>query len=133
MSLLFIFESIGTSELILIGIVALIVFGPRKLPGLARSAGKLMSDFRNTTNEFKETWQKEVDLEKLEEKERPKTIAKSTPVSVEVEGIAPPLIKDVDEASIADHFNPENRDDAPPENLDVAVDSHSVDDKKNWV
>ena len=57
---LFILESIGTSELILIGIVALIIFGPRKLPQMARTIGKTMADFRKTTNEFKSTWEKEV-------------------------------------------------------------------------
>ncbi len=57
---LFILESIGTSELILIGMVALIVFGPRKLPQIARTIGKTMADFRKTTNEFKSTWEKEV-------------------------------------------------------------------------
>ena len=60
---LFIFESFGTSELILIGIVALIVFGPRKLPQLAKTIGKTMADFRKTTNEFKSTWEREVNLE----------------------------------------------------------------------
>ncbi len=59
---LFIFESFGTSELILIGIVALIVFGPRKLPQMARTIGKTMADFRKTTHEFKSTWEKEVDF-----------------------------------------------------------------------
>ncbi|MEO6590321.1 MAG: twin-arginine translocase TatA/TatE family subunit [Pyrinomonadaceae bacterium] len=57
---LFILESIGTSELILIGMVALIVFGPRKLPQIARTIGKTMADFRKTTNDFKSTWEKEV-------------------------------------------------------------------------
>lgn len=61
--LLFIFESIGTSELILIGIIALIFLGPRKLPEIARKVGKVMADFRNTTNEFKSTWEREVDFE----------------------------------------------------------------------
>lgn len=60
---LFILESIGTSELILIGIVALIFLGPRKLPEIARKIGKVMADFRNTTNEFKSTWEREVDFE----------------------------------------------------------------------
>lgn len=60
---LFILESIGTSELILIGIVALIVFGPRKLPQMARTIGKTMADFRKTTNDFKSTWEKEVNFE----------------------------------------------------------------------
>lgn len=60
---LFIFESIGTSELILIGIVALIFLGPRKMPEYARKIGKLMADFRSTTNEFKETWEREVNFD----------------------------------------------------------------------
>lgn len=63
---LFIFESFGTSELILIGIVALIVFGPRKLPQIARTIGKTMADFRKTTNEFKATWEREVNFEEKE-------------------------------------------------------------------
>jgi Tat protein translocase TatB subunit len=60
---LFIFESIGTSELILVGIVALIFLGPRKLPEMARKAGKIMSEFRGTANEFKQTWEREVNFE----------------------------------------------------------------------
>ena len=60
---LFILESIGTSELILIGLVALIVFGPRKLPEFARTLGKMMNEFRRSTDDFKQTWAREVDLE----------------------------------------------------------------------
>ena len=60
---LFIFESIGTSELLLIAVVALMVFGPRKLPDLARTIAKTMAEFRRSTDEFKKTWEKEVDFE----------------------------------------------------------------------
>jgi sec-independent protein translocase protein TatB len=60
---LFILESIGTSELIIIGLVALIFLGPRKLPELARSIGKAMNEFRRSTNEFKQTWEREVGSE----------------------------------------------------------------------
>lgn len=60
---LFIFESIGTSELILVGIVALIFLGPRKLPELAKKAGKIMAEFRGTANEFKDTWEREANFE----------------------------------------------------------------------
>lgn len=60
---LFIFESIGTSEMILVGIVALIFLGPRKLPELAKKAGKIMAEFRGTASEFKETWQREASFE----------------------------------------------------------------------
>lgn len=60
---LFIFESIGTQELILIGIVALIFLGPRRMPEMARKLGKIMADFKNTTSEFKSTWEREVNFE----------------------------------------------------------------------
>lgn len=65
---IFILESIGMQELILVGIVALIVFGPRKLPEMAKMIGKTMAEFRRVTGEFKETWEKEAkfDLEELE-------------------------------------------------------------------
>ena len=60
---LFIFDSIGTQELLLIGIVALIFLGPRRMPEMARKIGKIMSDFKNTTSEFKSTWEREVNFE----------------------------------------------------------------------
>jgi Tat protein translocase TatB subunit len=60
---LFIFESIGTSELVLIGLVALIFLGPRRMPEMAKKMGKFMAEFRGTANEFKETWRREVDFE----------------------------------------------------------------------
>ncbi len=75
---LFILESIGTSELLLIGLVALIIFGPRKLPELARMLGKAMNEFRRTTDDFKETWAREVDFEKEENPSQPELSALST-------------------------------------------------------
>ena len=63
---LLILESIGTSELLLIGIIALIFLGPRKLPQMARTIGKSMAEFRRTTNEFKSTWEREVDIENID-------------------------------------------------------------------
>ena len=60
---LFIFESIGTSELLLISVVALIIFGPRKLPEFARTIGKTMAELRRTGDDFKKTWTQEVSFE----------------------------------------------------------------------
>lgn len=60
---LFIFESIGTPELVFIGIVALIFLGPRRMPEMARKMGKLMADLRGTANDFKQTWEREVNFE----------------------------------------------------------------------
>lgn len=62
---LFIFEGLGTSELVLILVVALVIFGPRKLPQLSRSLGKSLADFKRASEDFKQTWQKEVDRENL--------------------------------------------------------------------
>jgi sec-independent protein translocase protein TatB len=57
---LFIFEGLGTSELILILVVALVIFGPRKLPQLSRSLGKSLNNFKRASEDFKQTWEKEV-------------------------------------------------------------------------
>lgn len=59
---------IGLPELIIILIVALIVFGPKKLPDLAKSLGKGMAEFKKATDDFKSTIDSDlkVDLEKEE-------------------------------------------------------------------
>lgn len=48
-------EFIGTTELIVVLLVALILFGPRKLPELGRSLGQAMSQFRRASDDFKRT------------------------------------------------------------------------------
>lgn len=47
----------------MIGLVALIFLGPRKLPEIARKFGKIMNEFRRTSSEFKQTWEREVTSE----------------------------------------------------------------------
>jgi Tat protein translocase TatB subunit len=58
-----ILDSLGSTELLFILVVALIFFGPRKLPQLARSMGKSMAEFRKASEDFKRTWEREVALE----------------------------------------------------------------------
>ena len=58
-----ILDSLGSTELIFILIVALIFFGPRKLPQLAKSMGKGLAEFRKASDDFKRTWEREVALE----------------------------------------------------------------------
>ena len=64
-----ILESLSSTELLFIVVIALIFFGPRKLPQLARSMGKGLAEFRKASDDFKRTWEREVALEtaKLEE------------------------------------------------------------------
>jgi TatA/E family protein of Tat protein translocase len=57
--LLLILDSLGGTELLVILVVALVIFGPRKLPQLSRSLGRSLADFKRASQDFKETWEKE--------------------------------------------------------------------------
>jgi TatA/E family protein of Tat protein translocase len=52
---------LGIQELILIVVIALIVFGPKKLPELGRSVGKALGEFRRASNDIKRTIEKEIE------------------------------------------------------------------------
>jgi TatA/E family protein of Tat protein translocase len=56
--------SLGMPEIMIIMVIALIVFGPRKLPELGKSIGQALAQFRRASDDFKRTWEQEVDLEK---------------------------------------------------------------------
>ena len=51
---------LGFSEMLVIFIVALLVFGPKKLPELGKSLGKGIREFRKATDELKSTWHDQV-------------------------------------------------------------------------
>ena len=60
---LLILESLGSTELVFILVMALVFFGPRKLPQISRSLGKNLAEFRRASEDFKRTWDREVTLE----------------------------------------------------------------------
>ena len=62
---LLILESLGSTELVFILVMALVFFGPRKLPQISRSLGKNLAEFRRASEEFKRTWDREVTLEEV--------------------------------------------------------------------
>jgi sec-independent protein translocase protein TatB len=130
---LFILESVGTQELLLIGLAALVFLGPRRMPEMAKKVGKFMAEFRGTANEFKETWRREVDIENAArgfdlsnieaEVDAEKTIAQTAP--------APPAAAEIKEV------NPEQL-----EQLKLAAEktvqteakaAAAVNDKKTWL
>src|SRR5207302_3894742 len=68
---LLILDSLGNSELLLILAAALIFFGPRRLPQLSRQIGKSLSEFRRASEDFKRTWEREVNLDNFEKGNEP--------------------------------------------------------------
>ena len=54
------FGSIGMPELIIIFVIALIIFGPRKLPEIGRTLGKGLAEFKKASNELKRSIENEV-------------------------------------------------------------------------
>ncbi len=75
--------SIGMPELVVIFVIALIVFGPRKLPELGRSLGRGIAEFKNATNELHTTLVREIDADA--ERTRP-----SAPQATAHDGVTPP-------------------------------------------
>jgi len=61
------FGSIGMPELIIIFVIALIIFGPRKLPELGRSLGKSLAEFKKASNELRNTLEEEIRIEEQKE------------------------------------------------------------------
>ena len=55
--------SIGMPELIVIFVIALVVFGPRRLPELGRSLGRTIAEFKRASAELQSTLEREVELE----------------------------------------------------------------------
>ena len=64
------FGSVGVPELIIIFTIALIIFGPRKLPELGKSLGKSLAEFKRASNELKSTLDEEIRLEERRSAER---------------------------------------------------------------
>jgi len=128
---LFILESVGTQELLLIGLAALIFLGPRRMPEMAKKIGKFMAEFRGTANEFKETWRREVDIENAArgfdlsnieaEVNAEKTIAQSAPPALaEIKEVNPEQLEQLKLAAEKSARNEEKT-------------AAAANDKKNWL
>lgn len=135
---LFIFESIGTSELMLIGLVALIFLGPRKLPEMARKMGKMMNEFKATTNEFKSTWEREVNFEEeasaLRTGELPPVPANENTIHSQATTAAAPEIRSIDREAfeaLAPAAIEQSREIAEPDRS--PAERNELSDKRSWL
>jgi TatA/E family protein of Tat protein translocase len=57
------FGTIGMPELVVIFVIALIIFGPRRLPELGRALGRSIAEFKRASNELRNTVEEEIRLE----------------------------------------------------------------------
>lgn len=87
------FGSIGMPELIVIFVIALIIFGPRKLPELGKSLGKSLNEFRRASNELRNSLEDEIRLEEQRDAQ-----AKARPAEPAEPAEAAPRPRAVDEA-----------------------------------
>jgi sec-independent protein translocase protein TatA len=78
--------SIGMPELVIIFVIALIIFGPRKLPELGKSLGRSINEFKRASNELKNTLEDEI---RVEEQKTPAPAPRATtPAPTPTPGVA---------------------------------------------
>jgi sec-independent protein translocase protein TatB len=89
------FASIGMADSLILMVMALVVFGPRRLPQIGRQIGKLMYEFRKASNDFKFQMEEELRLaedadRRKKDEERRNQLAQSTPAQESVSADPPP-------------------------------------------
>lgn len=105
------FGPIGVWEMVIILVIALIVFGPRKLPELGRSLGKSLGEFKRASNELRNTLDEEI---RIEERRTPKAAAAKTgPAAEPPSGDAPGAAKPEPPATPTSTASPEPVSTAP--------------------
>ena len=85
---------IGLQEMLVIGVLALLVFGPSKLPELGRMVGRAMREFRRASDEFRSTVETNLHINDLdppppEAVVTPSEVSDSAPLPPELEPIGP--------------------------------------------
>ena len=94
---------IGMQELVIIFVIALIVFGPRKLPQLGKSLGRSIAEFKRASNELRSTLEQEIRVEETRkeimepietlQQEAKEAVKKATEIDLDVESAIDPPAK----------------------------------------
>ena len=77
--------NLGFTEMAFIFVLALIIFGPKKLPEIGRQIGKALAEFKRASNEFK--WQLEAEMRQIEAEATRERLAVAAPKSTTPEGV----------------------------------------------
>ena len=75
--------NLGFTEMAFIFVLALIIFGPKKLPEIGRQIGKALAEFKRASNEFK--WQLEAEMRQIEADATRERLAKAAPETMPTE------------------------------------------------
>ena len=78
--------NLGMPELILIMVLALLLFGPKKLPEIGKSVGKALGEFKRASNDLKRTIEDEMEKVQRDEPAKPIEVA---PVAVQKSAVEP--------------------------------------------
>ena len=70
--------SIGMPELLVIFVIALVVFGPRRMPELGRSLGRTIAEFKRATSELQNTLEREIELDAKQKDSAPAVASETT-------------------------------------------------------
>lgn len=88
------FGPIGMPELIVIMVLALIIFGPRKLPELGKSLGRSLNEFKRASNELKHTLDEEIRVEEQKTVEEERRVLQQKAVDAARAGTVAPQYSD---------------------------------------
>jgi sec-independent protein translocase protein TatB len=80
--------NLGFSEMAFIFLLALIIFGPKKLPEIARQIGKVLAEFKRASNEFK--WQLDAEMRQIEAEATRERLTKESKATEPQPSILPP-------------------------------------------
>jgi Tat protein translocase TatB subunit len=85
--------NLGFGEMLFLGMLALLIFGPKKLPEIGRQVGRALAEFKRASDEFKSQIQSEINKIDLEERAKnvlpPAELAPSAPIGSVVAGSLP--------------------------------------------
>lgn len=96
------FGSIGMPELLIIMVIALIIFGPRKLPELGRSLGRSLHEFKKASNELRNTLEDEIRIEEQRDQRSATAASRATTVQDAPSLVSPAPSETVTPAPAAD-------------------------------